>query len=192
MASAARPRIVPLEPPYSEAVAKTLGRMMPPGMEPLKLFRTLAHHPHILERVRSTGAYLLNHGTLPARDREIVMLRTTALCGSEYEWGVHAAFYGTNVGLTAEQVTATTVLLNKLDAAEPAWSDRDRLLLRLSEVLHESSQIPEDLWPALSEEWTAEQLIELVTLAGQYHTISYITNALGIELEEGAARFPAG
>ena len=34
---------------------------------------------------------LLSFGRLPADEREIVIHRTTALCGAGYEWGVHAA-----------------------------------------------------------------------------------------------------
>jgi alkylhydroperoxidase family enzyme len=51
--------------------------------------------------------------------------------------------------------------------------------------------VPDELWQALAAHYAADQLIELVVLAGQYHTISYVTNALAIELEPGAARFLA-
>ena len=49
-------RISPLEPPYAPEVAETLRRMMPPGVEPLRLFRTVAHNPAVLERFRTIGA----------------------------------------------------------------------------------------------------------------------------------------
>ena len=100
-------RLAPLDPPYDPEISRTLERMMPPGMPPLNLFRTVAHNPAILERFRSTGAYLLNFGTLSALDREIVIQRTCARCGCEYEWGVHAVFYGERVGLSAAQLDAT-------------------------------------------------------------------------------------
>ena len=35
-------RIAPAEPPYAPAIAEALGRIMPPGLEPLVLFRTMA------------------------------------------------------------------------------------------------------------------------------------------------------
>jgi hypothetical protein len=54
------PRLEPIEPPYDPELARTLERMMPPGVEPLKLFRTVAHNRHLLDRLRSTGAYLLS------------------------------------------------------------------------------------------------------------------------------------
>ena len=66
-------RLAPLDPPYDPEVARTLTRMMPPGQEPLKLFRTVAHNRHILDKLRSTGSYLLNFGTVDPADRELVI-----------------------------------------------------------------------------------------------------------------------
>src|SRR6185436_13482930 len=98
----ATPRVEPLNEPYSPEVAETLRRMMPPGVEPLKLFRTVAHNPAILERFRTTGAYILNYGTIDPLDREVIIHRTTARCGCEYEWGVHVVAFGRPLGLSDE------------------------------------------------------------------------------------------
>ncbi len=100
-------RLAPLNPPYDPELARTLTRMMPPGQEPLKLFRTVAHNRHILDKLRSTGSYLLNFGTLDPADRELVIQRTCARCGCEYEWGVHATVFGPQVGLTGDKLAAT-------------------------------------------------------------------------------------
>ena len=54
--------------PLTRRARKTLRRMMPPGIEPLKLFRTVACNEHVLERFRTTGAYLLNFGKLEPID----------------------------------------------------------------------------------------------------------------------------
>src|SRR5438270_11700301 len=97
-------RLTPLDPPYEPDIARCLERMMGgAGVEPLTLFRTVAHNRHVLDKFRSTGSYLLNFGTVESIDREIVILRTCALNGSSYEWGVHVAAYSKAVGLTDEQ-----------------------------------------------------------------------------------------
>src|SRR5262245_60264322 len=83
-------RIPPRQPPYEPATAEDLVKLMPPGMSPLRLFTTLAHNPRVLGRVRRGG--LLDPGSIALREREIVILRTCALCGSQYEWGVHIRF----------------------------------------------------------------------------------------------------
>src|ERR1700748_1208674 len=100
-------RLAPLNPPYDPELARTLTRMVPPGQEPLKLCGTAPPNHHILDKLRSTGSYLLNFGTLDPADRELVIQRTCARCGCEYEWGVHAAVFGTQVGLTGAKLPAT-------------------------------------------------------------------------------------
>jgi alkylhydroperoxidase family enzyme len=178
------PRIAPLEPPYSAPVAAALARIMPAGVPPLALFRALAVNERVFLRVMAGG--LLDRGSIGLREREIVIDRTCARCGSEYEWGVHVAFFAERVGLTAEQVAATCGT-GEDSAAFPA---RERLLLRLVDALHDEAQVGDELWAALRVEWTDEQLVELVALAGFYHLISFVANALRIPPETYGARFP--
>ncbi len=179
------PRIAPLEPPYSEPVQAALDRIMPEGVPPLALFRTLAVNERVFLRVMAGG--LLDRGSISLREREIVIDRTCARCGSEYEWGVHVAFFAERVGLTPEQAAATC----GPEAAAGALPDRERLLIRLVDALHDEAQVDDALWAALRAEWTEAQLIELVALAGFYHLISFVTNALRIRPEPYGARFPS-
>ena len=84
-------RIDPLSPPYPPAIQAAFDAIMPPGVPPLLLFRTLSREPRLMERLR--GGSLLDKGNLTLRQREIVVDRMTARCGGEYEWGVHVAFF---------------------------------------------------------------------------------------------------
>jgi 4-carboxymuconolactone decarboxylase len=180
-------RLAPLHPPYDPELARTLTRMMPPGHEPLKLFRTVAHNRHILDKLRSTGSYLLNFGTLDPSDRELVIQRTCARCGCEYEWGVHAAVFGPQVGLTGDKLAAT---VTAAPGDTTAWSAREALLVALVDELHDTATVSDQTWTELAEHYDEAQLVELVALAGQYHAVSFMANALGVEREEAAARFP--
>ena len=180
-----RARVAPLEPPYPEAVQAAFARVMPEGVPPLALFRTLAVNERVFLRVMAGG--LLDRGTISLREREIVIERTCARCGSEYEWGVHVAFFAERVGLTPEQVAATC----GPEAAAEAFPVRERLLLRLVDALHDEAHVSDALWTALREHWSEAQLVELVALAGFYHLISFMTNALRIPPEPYGARFPA-
>src|SRR6201992_47284 len=131
---ATTPRIAALEPPYDPGTGEMLKRWMPPGaaVEPLALFRTLAVHGELMSRMRPLGSGILNHGQVPARDREIVLHRTCARAGAEYEWGVHAVAFAEAVGLSQDQVAATPAD----PAAAPSsgvWSSDDALLMRLAD-----------------------------------------------------------
>ena len=177
-------RLAPLKPPYTEANAAALAAMMPPGVPPLLLFRTIAHNPRVLEKIRASN--LLDRGSIDRRTREIAILRTTARCGCEYEWGVHVAFFAAKVGLSEAEVAATV----HGAPDDPFWSDAERAVIRLVDALHDTARVSDALWAELRGHWKDDQLVELVVLAGFYHTISFVVNGLGVELEEYAARFP--
>ncbi len=188
-ASRTEPRIAPLEPPYSPAIEESLRKWMPPGsdLEPLALFRTLAVHPELMSRMRPLGAGILGHGLVEPRDREIMIERTCARCGAEYEWGVHAAAFGNAVGLSDAQIVATA----RLTADESVWSARDALLIRLADELHERCEVSDSLWSALAAHYSDEQLLELMVIAGWYRLISTVINGCRVSLEPWATRFPA-
>lgn len=175
-------RIAPLEPPYSEEFAAMFARVMPPGREPLTLFRTMARSPRVLQRMFAGN--LLDKSSLSLRERELVILRTCARCGSEYEWGVHVTFFSDRAGLGKEQVAATLA-----EGNGNALTEREALLLSLVDALHDQARIDDALWARLEQHYTAGQLLELIALTGYYHTISYMTNGLRIGNESYAARF---
>jgi 4-carboxymuconolactone decarboxylase len=188
--AATAPRIAPLEPPYEEDTAQMLARWMPPGaeVEPLRLFRTLAVHPELASRMRPLGGGILGHGTVQPRLREVMIDRTCALCGAEYEWGVHASAFGAAVGLSEEQLDSTAAR----GGADPLWSDAERAVLRLADELHETGTASDELFAELERHFSAAQILELAVTAGWYHTIAYVIGVARVELEPWARRFPAG
>jgi 4-carboxymuconolactone decarboxylase len=184
-----RPRITPLEPPYSAEIAAMLRRWMAPApdREPLRIFRTLARHHELASRMGVLGAGLLGHARVAPRDREILIHRVTARCGAEYEWAVHAAVYAYDVGLTRDQLYATV----HGPPDDPAWSERERLLIRLADEVHGDADISDALWASLSETWSEEELMELVVIASWYRVISTCVNAVRPDLEPWTIGFPA-
>jgi 4-carboxymuconolactone decarboxylase len=182
------PRIAPLEPPYSPDVEEMLRKWMPPdaGVEPLQLFRTLVVHGSLAARMRPLGAAILGHGLLDPRDRELMIHRTCARCGSEYEWGVHAAFFGTAVGFSQAELAATVLR----PADDPVWSQRESAVIRLADELHDNADVSDTTYGELERHFTPAQILELVVTAGWYHTISFVIGAARIAPEPWAARFP--
>lgn len=185
MQASVQARIAPAEAPFPGAVQDWLDRTMPPGKPPLRLFTTLARDPRLFGKFFSAG--LLERGHLSLRQREIVIARTTALCRSEYEWGVHIAVFGARAGFTPQQV----VSLARSGSADACWTPQDRALLRFSEALHAECTLDDALWDELRTDFSEEAMLELLMLAGFYRTVSYLTNALCLSLEPDAARFPA-
>jgi alkylhydroperoxidase family enzyme len=180
-------RILPLEPPYAPRVGAHLESMMPPGVAPIALFRLFARNVPMMTAMSGWGSYELSSRlSLPRREREIVIDRTCARCGAEYEWGVHVDVFAARVRLTAEQIRSLT----HGGAADPCWTEeRERLLIRAVDALHDHHDIDDDLWANLSDVFDAAQLLDLIVLCGWYHAISFIARASRLPNEPGAPRF---
>jgi alkylhydroperoxidase family enzyme len=131
-------------------------------------------------------AGVLDRGPVAIRDRELVIHRTTARCRSEYEWGVHVNAFARPLGCAEEWIRGTVAA----SADDPLWSPAQSALIRLCDELCETSSISDELWEELCTHFTADQLIELIYTVGVYHTVSYLTNGLRIDLEEFGERFP--
>jgi alkylhydroperoxidase family enzyme len=181
--SQAIPRLAPLAPPYAPEIQAQFDRIMR-GAPPLLLFRVMAGHARAWEKFR--GGSLLDRGPLSLREREIVIDRTCARTGCEYEWGVHVATFAEAAHLTDEQVRATV----RDDADAACWSAAEQALIAAVDALHERATLAESEFKALSAHYDEAQILEIIMLCGFYRTVSYLANALALPLEETAARFP--
>lgn len=183
-----QPRLAPLSPPYDEDIAALLAKWMPPGtdVEPLLLFRLLAIHRDLYDRLRPMASGLLNKGLLPDRDREVLISRTTARAGAEYEWGVHAVSYGDMVGL--DESTLAALATSSCDA--PIFDARTRLLATAADDLFDQAQLSDATWQDLTQIYEPPQLLELIILCGWYRTLSTVITSVQLPLEPWAARFP--
>ena len=179
------PRLLPVAAPYPAELAPLLESLRLGLPEPIALFRTLAHAPRVLERIKAGG--LLDKGPVPLRLREIAILRTTARCGAGYEWGVHVAGFSSKAGLSPEDIEATATR----DARAHSWSDEESLVIELCDELHDTSRVSETLYARLRETFAADVMLELISLVGFYHLISFHVNALGLEKEAFAPALPS-
>ncbi|MFZ5747227.1 MAG: carboxymuconolactone decarboxylase family protein [Pseudomonadota bacterium] len=179
-------RLEPLQKPYPAAFDAQMKVLMR-GADPLVLFTTLATNERAWGKFG--GGSLLDKGSpLDLRTREIVIDRTTARTGCEYEWGVHVAGFAAHVGLTDEQVRATV----HGDAADPAWTEEsERALIATVDALLDHKKLTDAEWTALRLHYDEAQALEIVQLVAFYHGVALICGALDLPLEANAARFPA-
>jgi hypothetical protein len=180
-------RIQPLDPPYDHDTGEQLGNMMPPGVDPILFFRTVAKNLPMTAAMGTWANYELSRDlSLSIRDREILIDRTCARCGCEYEWGLHVAYFAERAGLVPEQISSLT----HGGAHDACWTDeRDRLLIRTADALHDHATIDAALHDQLRVEFADHELLDIYMLCGWYHAISFTTNGAGVALEPGAATF---
>ena len=185
---ASGPRIAPGGPAeigrLNHALARVIGAAS--GGGPPHVFTTLARHRRIFRRwLRFAGA-LMPGGILPRADSELLILRVAHNAGSEYEWRHHERL-GAAAGLDAEQIEAV-----RQGPAASGWSERQALLLRAADELHESRTISDALWAELRPLLSDEELIEVCLLVGHYEMLAMTLNALAVEPDPLPTGPPAG
>lgn len=176
------PRIAPLDPGEYSASAIELSTALrkainlPATTEISEYVATMLRHPDLLRRQVDFSVQLTG-GALPARARELVVLRLAWLCQAPYEWGEHVDSAKRLAGLTSDEVEMITV-----GSTAPGWSALDRAILRAVEELHADAMISDQTWVVLASELDEQQLIELPILAGFYQSIAYLQNSVRFRL----------
>jgi alkylhydroperoxidase family enzyme len=181
----ARPlRIAPLPPAEWDAETRELMASLERNGQVFNIFPTLARHPELLRRWLVFASHILGKSTLPARERELAILRMGWLCGAEYEWGHHVEI-GQRAGLAPAEVERVAE-----GPKAPGWSPFDAVLLRAVDELHRDSYISDPTWKELAQHYSVQQLLDLIFTAGQYKLVSMALNSLGVQLEEGYQGLP--
>ena len=176
--------LAPLEPPYPAPADAILATYPQQGGYLLTLFRTFANSVRFLKK--GVPNLLDEESPLSLREREIVILRTTANRDCEYEWGVHVAAFAKRAGLTSEQIAATRT--GEHDAT--CWPAQESVLISAVDQLCAEARISGPTLAEVQSIWTREQQLEILALVGNYHTVSFVANTAGLPPEPFGARFP--
>ncbi len=137
---------------------------------------TMVNHPALTKAFLPLNVHLLFSSTLPARERELVVLRVAHLRNCAYEW-THHVDMGQQVGLTEADIAA---------AAGDAAADNpfDGVLLTAVDELHNDSRISDQTWAALGAEFDDRQRMDLVFTVGTYGTLALAFNTFGVQLDQ--------
>ncbi|MFD6418507.1 carboxymuconolactone decarboxylase family protein [Streptomyces sp. NPDC060194] len=181
------PRLAPLPPErWSGALRAFLdgSRADGPGREPL--FGTLAHHPAVAAAWLGLARTLTHEGTLSARDRELVVLRTAHRLGGAFVWSRHRAHAVERGRLSAAEADATA---RPTDGC--AWPAQDAAVLEAADALVDRADLPDALWARLSADRSPRQLVELLVLAGQCAMVCTLLRTLRTPPDPQCDRGPA-
>ena len=179
MTESAEPRIQPGGfrelGPINWAFCKLAARLN--GVPQVHLFTTLGHHKRLFQAWLPFSGVLLGFGKLPRRDTELVILRVGHRRGCEYELQQHRRI-AKRRGIDAD---TQDKIFEGPDAH--GLSDRDRALLTATDELIDIRTLSPPTWERLSGHLDRRQLIEFVTLAGQYDALAATLNALRVPLD---------
>lgn len=161
-----KPRVEPVPPGEWDDFQKA---------NPYNVFTTMARHPALYQAWLRFGGVLLD-GTLPARDRELAILRTAHHSGSAYEWAHHVRI-GRQAGLT-------DVEIESVRQPDALWPVEDRLVLQVADDLHYAGDVTDATWTALCDRYDEVGRIELVMLVAHYNMLAMVLRTLRVQIEE--------
>jgi 4-carboxymuconolactone decarboxylase len=147
------------------------------GGRDLNLFRVMMHHPDLTRRWVVFAAHVLRKQTLPARERELLILRIGWLNQAEYEWAQHFEI-AKRCGITAEEIERVR------QGPSAGWDSEDAALLQAVDDLYEYSAVSDATWNALSARFSTMQMMDLVFTIGQYNLVSWALNSFGVPLDD--------
>jgi 4-carboxymuconolactone decarboxylase len=171
-----RPRLTPLDPSeWNDDQRELLTRGNPPRV--LNVFATLVRHQDLYRRWMPFANHVLFKSSLPAREREMAILRIGWLCRSGYEFHQHTRI-GKASGLSDEEIERL-----KSTPGAAGWSEAESALLQAVDDLHGDQFISDATWQHLSKHYDTNQVIDLVFAVGQYTLVSMALNSFGVQIE---------
>jgi 4-carboxymuconolactone decarboxylase len=178
------PRVPPLtDEEADDQTRELLEEVRIPGAEAVNIFETLVRHPGLFRKWMPFAGKLLA-GKLPARDRELLILRTAWHCQSPYEWGQHVRL-ATAAGLSDDEIERVAA-----GPGAPDWAPFDRTVLTAADELHDDACIGDRTWAELADRYDERQLVEVPMLVGHYHMVAFALNSLGVQREPGVPGLP--
>jgi alkylhydroperoxidase family enzyme len=174
------PRIPPVTTPSPEVLdLYERGGLRAPDGSTLNIFATLAHHPKLLKRWLVFATHVMSKNSLPARDRELVILRVGVRCSAPYEFAQHAVI-ARQCDVTEEEIDRV-----RRGPGDPMWDSFDAALLAGVDELHDNGRVSDQTWEVLASRYTTEQLLDLLFTIGNYHLVSFVLNSCGVQIDEG-------
>lgn len=152
----------------------------------LNLNRVLLRHPQMAKRFIAYFSDLMFENQLPARLRELAIMRIAWMTGSTYEWTQHWPL-ATGADIAEDDLLA---LRGDWDG-HTGFSDADRAVLAATDDVIERGRITTESWERCAEHLAdPAQLIELVLAIAGWRMVATILQSLEVPLEDGNAPWP--
>ncbi len=141
-------------------------------------------NPDLADRMNKVGDALRVHGALDKRLFEVAVLCVARYWKSNYQWSEHAAL-ASRCGVSQATIDAI-----RAQRAPEVPSENERLVFgAVFELLREKRLSP-DLYQELLRVLGFRQLVELVTIVGQYSMAAIVMLGFEVEPADGSRLLP--
>lgn len=163
------------EDPRDDRVRSVLGRLPEPR---INLFRMLANAPGLIGPTLRLGEAILTKSDLDPSLRELVILLTARLTGTEYEWVQHHEI-ARLIGIDDEKIRA----IADGEITDSAFERRELVTLRLARHLLEDAAPPAELVTETEAALGRAALIEVLIVTGYYAMLGGLMRAVRLDID---------
>ncbi len=160
------------------AVKETLDRLP----VRLNIFRIMAHAETNFRPLVRLGTSILTEQQLPAKLRELAILRVARLSHAEYEWVQHVPI-AKMTGASDEQVAA----LARDDAEAACFDPVERIVLRATDEIVRDGGPSDATFAELEAHFSHREVVELVLAVGFYMVMARLMISTRIDVDEASA-----
>jgi 4-carboxymuconolactone decarboxylase len=184
------PRIDPLPPKeWPDEFRGAMAALRPPNQthanprtenrpKALNVLGTMAHHPALAQAYFTFNGHVLLATTLTERQRELLIMRVSAVRKSGYEWAQHL-FMARDAGLSDEEVGRIGY-----GPDAPFWSQLDAAMLRAVDELIEDAYISAPTWETLAADLDTRQILDLICTVSAYDNLARIFKSLELNIDD--------
>lgn len=145
----------------------------------LNVYRTMAHHPALLNAWAPLRAHVVTAPALTPDQSEVVILRTGHRLGAAYEWA-HHVHRGRRIGMADARIAA---IAGPLAAMAPA----DAILARAVDDLFDARRLSPDSQAALVGLVGAQGMFDLIATVGFYSVLGFIVESFDTPIDAAVA-----
>ena len=177
-----KPRIAPLpEAQWTDEHKQRIAKFLPAGARPGNSFRTLLNVPELVDRTMTFYNYVTQDSSLPPRIRELLILRTAWLHGSDVIWRERVPF-ARKAGLTNEEI-------RKIAQGPTAagWDPFEANLLRMADQLFRNSFVNDAVFNTMAARYNTCNVMDAGMTVADVASLALLYNTLGVQPDDAPA-----
>ncbi|MGI5132999.1 carboxymuconolactone decarboxylase family protein [Pseudonocardia sp. CA-107938] len=144
----------------------------------LNIIAMMAHAPTCVLPQLAIGRAVMTEQSLPALQRELLILLAARMDGGRYVWAQHRSI-AEGLGATSAALAA----LDALDTAATVFDDAERAILAFGVQVVRGGDVDDAVFERARQHFTAQQIVEAILAIGYYMTMNRLTNATRTPLE---------
>jgi alkylhydroperoxidase family enzyme len=163
------------EPALKERLEALWGR-------PPNLYRALANHPALVAAWTEFSKMLRHDTRTPRALRELVILRSGQLMGSEYEWAQHLPM--------ARKAGVREAQIQNLQSwkTSPEFDAREKAALALAEAVTQG-RVTDEVYAQALRHFDHHDYVELAVVAAFYAMVGRMLDAMGVPLDADVTNY---